>query len=140
MKRTSKNYFSARHAGERRGIAVIELAVCLPILVFIVFATIEACTMIYLRQRVKASAYEGARIAITPEVTTAKIEFYCETLLDSQNVLDYSISVEPSDPTTVASGDFVSVTITAPYASNSLIGGWLYSTKAIAETVSLPVE
>ena len=41
----------------RRGAALIEFAVTLPLLVLILFATIEACSMVYLQQSLKIAAY-----------------------------------------------------------------------------------
>ena len=50
-------------SGKRAGIAVVEFAVCLPILVLVVFGSIEACNAIYLKQAATASAYEAVRVA-----------------------------------------------------------------------------
>jgi len=61
MRRRS-NYHLNR--GSRRAVAASELAVCLPILVLLVLAMIESCTMIFLKQSLTVSAYEGIRKAI----------------------------------------------------------------------------
>ena len=50
----------------RRGVAASELAVCLPVIVLLVLAMIEACTMIFLKQSLTVAAYEGVRTAIEP--------------------------------------------------------------------------
>ena len=54
-----------------RGTALAEIAVCLPIIVLLAFASIEACTMIYLKQSLTIAAYEGGRTAVTPGATSA---------------------------------------------------------------------
>ena len=50
-----------RHTGQkrqsRRAAAVVELAVCLPLLFTIFFGSIEACNVIFLKQAVTAAAY-----------------------------------------------------------------------------------
>ncbi len=117
--------------------AVVELAVCMPILVLVVFATIEACSMLYLKQTLKITAYEGARVGITPESTSANVELQCQSLLDARNVQGYSIATEPVDPSMLSEGDFFEVTITTPYAENSLLGGWFYADKTLVQSCAL---
>ena len=65
--RPTRHRSSRRSADkDRLGVAVIELAICLPILVLILVATIEACVMLQLKQNLIVTAYEGARIGILP--------------------------------------------------------------------------
>ncbi len=45
---------------QRSGSVVVEVAVCLPLIVLLVFASVEACTMIYLKQSLTVSACEGS--------------------------------------------------------------------------------
>ena len=41
-----------------------ELAVCLPVVVLLVIATIEACSAMFLKQSLTVAAYEGVRTAL----------------------------------------------------------------------------
>ncbi len=50
----------------RDGVAATELAVCMPVIVLVVLATIESCAMIFLQQSLSIAAYEGARVALAP--------------------------------------------------------------------------
>ena len=54
----------------RRGVAAAELAVCLPVIVMLVMATIEACSALFLKQSLTAAAYEGVRTALEESATT----------------------------------------------------------------------
>ena len=45
---------------------MVELAICLPVLILLLFGTIEACAIIYLNQSLKIAAYEGARVSLIP--------------------------------------------------------------------------
>jgi hypothetical protein len=125
---------------QRRGVAVVELAICLPLLILIVFATIETCRMIHLQQMLKVTAYEGARIGITPHATFVNVNFQCETLLDSQNIKDYSISLNPADPSMLTPGDFFEVTLTVDYAPNALLGNWFFSGQQLTQTCALRTD
>lgn len=43
---------------KRRGAAVVEFAVCLPVIIIIVFGAIEAASLLFLKQALIQSAYE----------------------------------------------------------------------------------
>ena len=45
----------------QRGMAAVEFAVCLPVLVLLVFGAIEASSFIFLKQALTVAAYEGVR-------------------------------------------------------------------------------
>ena len=124
----------------RRGTAVTELAICLPILVVIMLATIESCTMLHLQQRLKTTAFEAARVGIVPGAKSVNVDYQCELLLDRHGVEGYSVSMEPTNPRTLKQGDYFTVTVNAPCGPNSLIGGWVYADKVLSKSVSLSAE
>lgn len=103
-------------------------------------ATMEACTMLYLQQKLRIAAYEGARVGIVPNANSGNVTQQCRLLLDSQNVRGYRVAMAPADPTQVAPGDFLQVTVSAPFAPNSLAGGWLYDDKTLTRSVSLQTK
>jgi len=124
----------------RRGGAIVELALCLPVLVMVTLATIEACAMIHLKQALKITAYEGARVGIVPESQAANVQHQCEALLDDFGVRGYAIGLNPADPTTLSQGDYLQVTVSSNFGSNSLIGGWIYTNQIVSASVSLRAE
>jgi len=127
-------------SNRRRGTAVVELAICLPILVTVLLATTEACTILYVQQSLKISAFEGARVGTVPGADAGNVTYQCETLLDDHNVQSYTVSMDPPNPNTLNQGDYFKVTITADFAPNSLIGGWFYAGKLLSRSVSLRAE
>ncbi len=130
----------SRSGASRRATAVTELAVCLPLLMVVLLATMEACTMIFVQQKLKTTAFEGARIGIVPNAKTVNVQYQCSVLLDAQKVNNYSITLDPSDPNTLSQGDYFTVTIEAPCGANSLVGGWLYADRTLEKSVSLRAE
>jgi hypothetical protein len=125
---------------KRRGAALVELAVCLPVLVLLVMGVIEACSMIYLRQSLKIAAYEAARVAMVPGSSAGNIEGQAYLILDSRRIRGWSIEVTPADRTTLVPGDFVRVNVSAPCEPNSLLTGWFYRGRTFQQSVELMME
>lgn len=129
-----------RREPEFRGVAVIELAVCLPILVVILLATIETCVMLQLQQNLAVTAYEGARVGIIPGVEAGTVQAQCELLLDDRNINGYTITMDPTDPTTMIPGDLFTVTVVADCAANAVVGSVFYDGKTINESVVMQAQ
>ncbi len=128
-----------KNTDSRIGAAAVELAICLPIFVLILVATLDICGMYFVQQSLKVSAYEGARVGIVPNANSSNVIYQCETLLDSQGVEGYSIVLNPSDPDLLTVGDYFTVTINADYDQNAIAGG-LYPGKTLSKSVTLRVE
>ncbi len=130
---------SSRHQ-RRHGVAVVELAVCLPVLVLILLATIEACVMLQLQQNVAITAYEGTRIGILPGSNASAVQLQCEMLLDDRNITNYTITMDPPDPATLNEGDLFTVTVEADCVANSVVGAAFFENKTISESVVMKAE
>ena len=128
-----------RSAQRCAGTAVVELALCLPVLVLVLVATLDACTMFHVQQSMKIAAYEGTRVGIVPGAEAVNVQFQCETLLDTQGVNGYTITMTPADLSTLSQGDFFSVQIDADFDQNALAGG-LYNGKTLTKSVTLRVK
>jgi len=129
-----------RRSPPRRGLAAAEFAVCLPVVVLIVMATIEACSMVFLKQTLTVAAYEGARTALTPAATTSTVETTCGQILSGRWVEGATVTVRPSDIAALDPGDFVDVTVTAPCDRNSVVPNAFYRGRTLSGTVSMMIE
>ena len=94
----------------RRGAAVIEFAIVVPIFFLMVFGMIEFGRMVMVHQLLAGAAREGARQAIVNGTTAGDVEqtvrdFLTATSIDGQAA---SVSVTP-DPSTVGTGVAVTV-------------------------------
>lgn len=116
----------SRGTEHRRGIAATEFAVCLPILMVLIIGTIEACSMIYLKQTLTAAAYEGIRSSLVAGSTTADVEAACRRVLDPRNVQGATITVTPANYTSQPEQTWITVRVTARGGDNSVIAGWFY--------------
>jgi hypothetical protein len=119
---------------------MVELAICLPVLVLILLATIEACAMLQIQQNAVTSAYEGARIAIIPGVNAAIVTQQCEMLLNDRNISGYSIATSPADLSNLDVGDPVTVTVNVDCGANSIFGGNHFDGRTISESVVMLAE
>lgn len=129
-----------RKPAERRGITAVELAICLPVLVLVTLATIEACTMIYLKQSLKIAAYEAGRVAMVPGADPENLAAQCDLLLSSRNVQGYSVASDPPNPSRLDRGNFFRISVSAPCVGNSFLGGWFYEDRLVTESVEMMAE
>ncbi|MEM6981238.1 MAG: TadE/TadG family type IV pilus assembly protein [Planctomycetota bacterium] len=121
----------------RRGIAATELAISLPLLLLVLIGTMEMCTMIRLKQKLKIMAYEGARVGLLPQAQRDNVVFQCETMANDYRLRNVAVTMSPNDPSSVASGDWFTVSVTAPFRGNSLSGAWTFTASDLDESVSL---
>lgn len=131
---------AAKLQAARRGVAATELAVCTPVIVLIVLATMEACAMIFLQQSLSVAAYEGARIGLAPGAEAGDVTGQCQQILDDREVRGATVSVTPSNLAGAKEGTWIVVQATAPFAKNSLAGGWLFSGRNLSATVQMMKE
>jgi len=124
----------------RRGVAATELAVCLPIVVLLVLGTIEACSMIFLKQSLSVAAYEGVRTAIVPGATKADVETACQQILADRNVTGGQVTIKPKNFDKLAPGEFVDVTVSAPCNNNSVVPNTFYRGRVLSASASMMIE
>lgn len=129
-----------RHRSSCRGVAVVELAVCLPLLTLIVLATIESCAMIFLQQSLTVATYEGARVALAPESDTKNVTYQVELILADRDVRGATVAVTPNNVRGAAAGAWIQVKATAPFSENSLVGGWLFGGKTLSASATMMKE
>lgn len=124
----------------RRGVAAAEFAVCLPILVLIVFGSIEASSYIFLKQSLNAAAYEGIRQAVRSDSTAAEATDRSRNILDSRFVNDYQISFPNGNIADLQRGEEVVIEVSAPTASNSPLAGKFVTNRTLTSHVVMVKE
>ena len=98
----------------------MELAVCLPLIVLVTFGGIEGASMIFTKQAMVSSAYEGIKIAVSPNATQADVVAASEAVLDGRLLDDATFTIEPANFRDVNRGELIKVTVTAPGDANSV--------------------
>ncbi len=132
--------FTNRLRSKRRGAALVEFSILLPVFCVLVIGTIETCRGLYLRQSLKIAAYECARLGIIPEMTRETLQDQCNVILLSRKLKSFEFSCTPEDPRTLEYGDAFTVTVRLSAKDNALINGLFFRTKVFSESVTIMAE
>lgn len=124
----------------RRAIAASELAVCLPILVLLVLAMIECCTMIFLKQSLTVASYEGIRNAIEPNATATTVRAAANAVIADRRVNGANISIQPTNFEDIPRGQYITVTVSAPAGQNSVIPGSFFRGRTLSSQATMMKE
>ncbi|MBX3440076.1 MAG: hypothetical protein KF861_21480 [Planctomycetaceae bacterium] len=98
----------------------------MPVLVLVVFASIEACTMVFLKESLTVAAYEGSRVALSPNATAEDVVARCQEVLAERKVQAGAVQLTPSVPAAAEPGTPIEIEVTAPCAANAIIRVWFY--------------
>jgi len=121
--RVSRPDSESTHRG-RRGVAVSELALCLPLFVLVVFSGIETADMVFLKESLKSATYEGGRAGAKWNSTNADITQRVNVLLDAKHVQNATLVIElpgnANDVSQLSRGEIFNISISAPAAENTV--------------------
>ena len=130
---------TARTKG-RFGNATVELAVCLPVLVLIVFGSLQASSMYFLRQAMVQSAYEGVKEAARSDGSQALARTRSQQTLAFRNITGETISFFPANSGAVAPGTPITVTVSAPGDQNSVLPFGVFSGRTVSASATMNKE
>lgn len=123
---------------QRHGVATTEMAFCLPIIIFLMLGVIETCTVIFLKESVALSAYEGARVGIRKQGTNAEATARVQEFLDSRGVTYTSNFLTISSPgyDNADDLDLVTLTVVVPCQGNTYTG-WIFGGRSVSASVTM---
>jgi Flp pilus assembly protein TadG len=106
----------------RRGIATLEVAIVLPLLLILIAAVIEYGWVLLKVQQITSATREGARVAALPDSTNADVQ---AAVLAAMTVADlsgsgFTLTINPGDITVLGSGETVTVSLSVPYSNIEL--------------------
>ena len=85
-----------RRSQSRDGATVVEMAMCMPIVILLLFGCYEFARANMMRHAVQAAAYEGARTGITPGATAADVRNSVQFVLSTVGIRDFDLVVSPN--------------------------------------------
>lgn len=107
---------------KRSGAATVEFAICAPLLIMIGFASIETANVLFLKQILAQSAYEGARFAALPDSAASDIVNRSKDILNARGITNATVSVSPANVSDQTSkGTAIAVSVSAPATANAII-------------------
>lgn len=104
----------------RRGAAIVELAICLPVVLLIALGSIQGASLLFLRQALVQASYEGAKVAIRSGDDAAARQAVANVAA-GRRIEGLVITTNPANIADANQGDTITVTVTAPGDANSLI-------------------
>ena len=78
-------------------------------------------------------------MGILPSSDETLVQTQCGLLLDDRNVQGYTVTMNP-DPSTLAAGDLLTVTVAADCVANAVVGGVFFEGKSITESIVMRAE
>jgi Flp pilus assembly protein TadG len=147
LRQIRKPVRSAKRTTQRRsGLATVELAICLPILLIFALGTTEVCNWMHVRQRAMTAVYDGIRYATRPTTSgrqaasAAQVIDRCQSILNQLNVNGATVTVSPSNLTNILPETQVTVTIRVSMAQNSMSAYVLNSSSTITTSATMIFE
>ena len=125
---------------QRRGVAAVEFAVCLPVIVLLVFGSIEASSFIFLKQSLSVAAYEGIREGVRSGSTTAEATSRAETILISRDVNDFEVEFPNRRPSNASRGEEIVIEVSTPTQTNSPLAGQFITNRVLTARVVMVKE
>ena len=135
-----KNFRHRSRGNDRRGVAATEFAVCLPVIVLLVLGMIECCTMIFLKQSLTVAAYEGIRTALEDRAVSRDVLRSSQQILTQRRVQGGTTTVNPNNIPAVPTGQYITVTVSAPADLNSVIPGSFFRGRILSASATMMKE
>jgi Flp pilus assembly protein TadG len=119
----------------RCGTAATEMAIAMPLLITLVFGSIEIANAVFLRQSLNMAAYEAAKVITRPGSNETLARSRCNDVLAVRKVTAYTLSFSPTVTTATPRGTQVTVTLTATAANLSYGPVQFMAGKTMSSTV-----
>lgn len=129
-----------RSAAQRKGAAVVEFAIVLPVFVLIVLGTIESVSMIFVQQGIKIAAYEATRVALVNGTTNGEVQATADQILSDRGITSATMTVNPSNFQGSAYGTPITISIDVNCDDNSIVAPFFFSGRTISASVCMMKE
>lgn len=128
--------------GKRKATAVAEVALCLPILMIFTLATIDLCSVFFLKKTVSIAAYEGARRGVNRGGTNAAAITRVEQVLTERgiDISNSEISFDGATYDDAETLEHVTLVVSVPAAGNLIAPARLYDDLTLAARVTMRKE
>ncbi|MFO0912904.1 MAG: TadE/TadG family type IV pilus assembly protein [Pirellulales bacterium] len=105
---------------------MVEFAIVAPLFIMLVFGIMEFGRMVMVQQVLANAVREGARVAVLDGATATSITTSVNRSLNMASVPNAIVTVSPSNPSTAALGDPITVTARLTYGQVSWLPAPMY--------------
>lgn len=121
----------------RRGAAVVEFALVVPVMLTLTFGLIEMSRISMYKEAVVQATREGARVGVRPTASAADVRARIDEEFEIMGITNASVTITPSTLEQAMPGDDVRVRITIPISDVSVVPGFFSfeGMDIVAETV-----
>ena len=120
---------------DRRGATTVEFALCLPVLLAVLFGILEFSRVTQLQQSVRLAAFEGARAGISLNAQTSDVQTAVSRVMNAVMISNYTTTINPN-PLSYTSAS-VSVTVSLDPTKNAWFTWFVTKGTSIKSTVTL---
>lgn len=132
---------SSNQGRRRDGAALVEFALVAPVFFLIVLGMVEFGRMLMVQQVITNATRVGARRGIIEGATETEVTTQVNNYLANASVSGATVTVNPTDLTTLGFGDNVTVTVSVPFDSISWSGNaWFLSGKTLKASSVMQAE
>ena len=124
----------------RTAAAAVELAVCLPVIVILVFGALEGANVMFCRQAMVEAAYEACKHASRRDGSSARANTLAQDILRARRVNTANITMSPANVTSARPGSDVNVRITVNSNQRTFTGLGLFSGRLIDVSATMQKE
>ena len=96
--------------------------------------------MIFLKQTLTVSSYEGIRAALVENAVGNDVRRTAQQVLDDRRVQGGTITIQPADFENLPPGEYIQVTVSAPADSNAVIPGSFFRGRTLTATATMMKE
>ena len=107
---------------KRRGTALVEAAILLPILLLMLFGMVEYGGLFWRASQLEATARTAVRAGALSGGSTSAVNTTISSMMSAAGLASsgYSVTLNPGDPSSLVVGSQFTVTISVPYPNISL--------------------
>ena len=121
----------------RAGIATLETAVILPVVVFITFGAIELSNLMFVRQSLTIAAYEAVRACTKPGGSQGLGDARAQEVLNARGLTSFTVTYTPAVTTATARGTMISVTVSTNRSNVSYAPFQLFTGSTISSSSTM---
>ncbi len=118
-------YKNASKKRSERGMALVETAIVILLLLFVTFGMMEYGWIFHRIQQLNNGAREGVRQAVLPDHTPGDAINAVDQLMAGFGITGYSVGITPGNTEDLDSGELITVTVSVPLGNVDLTGLFL---------------